>query len=290
MQLNSKLSLGLMAALALATPAVAADEAPKFAYSFNIGATNDYVFRGIAQNKENPSVQGGIDLTYGIAYFGLWGSNIDFGTNAQNGFGPGRSKIVNTEIDVYGGIKPVLGPATFDLGVLLYAYPNGNDNGPSQGQAGDQTYVEIKGGVSGAFIPKLDKLTLGGVVFYSPEYIGKQGSVWTVEGNAAYELPALGPVTPTVSGTIGASYGDSLSNTVGATSYGKFNIANGADSYNYWNIGVTFAVEKFTFDFRYWDTDISHANNFCKGGTFNGAVNNINQCDGQFAFLGKFTY
>jgi hypothetical protein len=31
----------------------------------------------------------------------------------------------------------------------------------------------------------------------------------------------------------------------------------GIDSYTYWNAGVALSVEKFTFDFRYWDTDFS---------------------------------
>ena len=30
---------------------------------------------------------------------------------------------------------------------------------------------------------------------------------------------------------------------------------NGFDSYTYWNAGLALAVEKLTFDFRYWDTD-----------------------------------
>ena len=28
------------------------------------------------------------------------------------------------------------------------------------------------------------------------------------------------------------------------------------DEYTYWNVGLALSVEKFTFDFRYWDTDI----------------------------------
>ena len=275
---NAKVSLGLLAAVALATPAVAADEAPKFAYSFNIGATNDYVFRGVAQRKEDPSVQGGIDLTYGIGYFGLWASNIDFGKNNDG------SKQVSTELDIYGGIKPVVGPATFDLGVIYYAYPGANDNGSVTNtlQVPTQDYVEFKGGVSGAFIPTLDKLTLGGTVFYSPEYQGKQGSVWTVEGNASYEFPAVGPFTPTLGGTIGAQYGDAGTTTIGNPLVGKFTLGNGSDDLTYYNIGVTLAVEKFSFDFRYWNSDISNKNKFCTGAVL--------QCDEQFAFIGKFTY
>ena len=269
-------ALALAAGCSAVSAVATADEPPKFTYSFNIGVTNDYVFRGVAQNREKPSAQGGIDLTYGIAYFGLWASNIDFGPNPN-----GRSKQVSTELDIYGGIKPVVGPATFDLGVIYYAYPGANDRGLVAGQVESQDYVELKGGVSGAFITALPKLTLGGVVFYSPEYQGKQGNVVTVEGNAAYELPAIGPITPTVGGTIGAQYGDS-SGQIGNLPIGKFNLGNGSDSLTYWNVGVTLAVEKFSFDFRYWNTDISNQNNFCQG--------RFLQCDGQFAFIGKFTY
>ena len=282
-----KYSLGALAAVAGATAAYAADEPAKFTYSFNIGATNDYVFRGVAQNKEKASIQGGIDLTYGIAYFGLWASNIDFGTNAAVTNTAGMSgrlsqKQVNTELDVYGGIKPVVGPATFDLGVIYYAYPNANDGGISRLQVEKQDYVEFKAGVSGAFIPALPKLTLGGTVFYSPEYQAKQGDVWTVEGTAAYELPAVGPVTPTISALIGGQFGDVGKTTIGAPLVGKFTLGNGSDDLAYWNAGVTLAVEKFSFDFRYWSTDISNTNNFCNG--------RFLQCDDRFVFLGKFTY
>ena len=293
---SNKISLGLLAALGLtsgfATAALASDMTPapaaeerKFTYSFNIGATNDYVFRGVAQNKEDPSIQGGIDLTYGIAYFGLWASTIDFGRNSD--VAPIGSKQVSTELDIYGGIKPVVGPATFDLGVIYYAYPGANDGGFAKLQVEKQDYVEFKAGVSGAFVPTLDKLTLGVTVFYSPEYQGKQGNVVTLEGTASYELPAVGKVTPTVSGTVGEQFGDS-NNIIGSTQLpGKFALGNGSDSLTYWNVGVTLAVEKFSFDFRYWNTDISNlgstnGHNFCTGAVL--------QCDGQFAFIGKFTY
>ena len=61
----------------VAAPA-AADEGRKFTYSFNIGATSDYVFRGISQTDNDPTIQGGIDLGYGILYAGWWASGLDF--------------------------------------------------------------------------------------------------------------------------------------------------------------------------------------------------------------------
>jgi uncharacterized protein (TIGR02001 family) len=276
-----KLSTAALIAASASTVAIAADEPAKFTYSFNIGATTDYVFRGVSQNKDKPAIQGGIDLGYGIAYFGLWASNIDFGNNF-NAAGAVASQQVNAELDIYGGIKPVVGPATFDLGVIYYAYPGANDGGAARLQVEKQEYVEFKAGVSGAFIPAIPKLTMGATVFYSPEYQGKQGEVWTVEGTAAYEFPAIGPVTPTVSALIGGQFGDAGTTTIGSPLLGKFTLANGDDSLTYWNVGVTLAVEKFSFDFRYWNTDISDANKWCTGAYLT--------CDERFVFLGKFTY
>ena len=291
-----KNSLSAIAAVAGASSLFAgsalADDPPKFTYSFNVGIASNYVFRGYSQNKEDPALQGGIDLGYGIAYFGLWASHINFG-NEGDAVGGGSLNLrqVKTELDVYGGIKPVLGPATFDLGVILYSYPGENADGAVRLQVEEQNYVEFKAGVSGAFIPSLDKLTLGATAWYSPEYQTKQGSVWTFEETAAYELPAVGPVTPTISATLGEQVGDSTG-IVGTTKVGKFNLGNGSDDLTYWNVGVTLAVEKLSFDFRYWGTDVSSkggstGNNFCSGVAVTGSYN---QCGDQFAFIGKFTY
>src|SRR4029078_12855020 len=85
----------------VAAPAPA-DEGRKFTYSFNLGATSDYVFRGISQNDNDPTIQGGIDLAYGILYAGAWGSGINF----QAAFND-----ADLEVDWYGGIKPTWGPA-----------------------------------------------------------------------------------------------------------------------------------------------------------------------------------
>lgn len=266
------LSSGLFAALALAaTSSVAlANEPPKFGWSFNIGATTDYVFRGVSQRSEDVAVQGGVDLTYGMFYAGAWASNIDFGNTTV---GTPRN-VATIEIDVYGGIKPTLGPVTFDLGVIGYIYPGARDNFGLDGFK-EQDYVEIKGGAS-IVPPMIPALTLGGVVYYTPEYQGGQNEVWTTEATAAYTLPAIGKVTPTISGLIGAQYGDASDG---------FILANGKDELFYWNAGVTLAIEKFSFDFRYWDTDIQNNGtftNFCTG--------IVLQCDERFVFTGKFTY
>src|SRR5262245_34851345 len=53
--------------------------APDWAISYNFGVTSDYVFRGFSQSAEDPTVQGGVDVTYKLFYVGVWASGVDFG-------------------------------------------------------------------------------------------------------------------------------------------------------------------------------------------------------------------
>lgn len=248
------------------------DEGRKFSWSWNIGGTTDYIFRGFSQSARDPAWQGGVDMSYGILYAGLWTSRIDFGNDALS------SNIATAEVDLYAGIKPTWGPATFDLGVIYYAYPGANDNGVFL-RPRELDYVELKGGVSGAFIPGLDKLTLGYTAFYTWEGTNKTGAILTNEFTAGYELPKMWVFTPTVNGTLGYVVGfDTAFKTVG--------VANGKGDYLYWNAGLALAVDKLTLDFRYWDTNVPEvgavSNTFCHNPTF--------QCSGSFVFSAKVTF
>ena len=173
------LKLALLAAvgsLALAGTAHAQDDAFKLA--FNVGANTDYVFRGVSQTDEDPSVFGGIDATIGsIGYAGVWVSNVDFG-NGTDG-----------EFDIYAGIKPVVGAVTFDLAAIYYGYID-------QPSGSNEDYWEFKGAASVAAGPA----TLGAAVYYSPSFFGKTGDAVYYEANAA--LP-LGETKFTISGALG---------------------------------------------------------------------------------------
>jgi uncharacterized protein (TIGR02001 family) len=267
------LAAGLLATTALTSAALAggslkdsaAPEGRQFGWSFNIGGTTDYVFRGFSQNAEDPALQGGVDMTYGIFYAGVWSSMVNFGTNT---FG---EDVVHAEVDIYAGIKPVWGPLTFDFGVIYYAYPGANEENVTPWN--EQNYVELKAGVSGS---PFKNMTLGTTVFYSPEYNNESGTTWTIEGVAAYELPKIGPIVPTLSGTLGTTIFENLANAQ------TFNTSLGDDSYLYWNVGMSFGVDKLTFDFRYWDTDVS-------GGTTSCGTVTATQCDERFVFSAKVT-
>jgi uncharacterized protein (TIGR02001 family) len=181
-----------------------------------VGVTSDYVFRGISQSGEDPAVQGGVDLTCGRFYLGTWASSIDFGDNI--------------EIDIYGGFKASTGPVSWDVGFIYYAYPGA----PS---FLDLDYVELKIGASAEIVKGG---TVGATLFYSPEYTGNSGEVFTWELSYSQALPKVGMVSPTFSATYGYSDFQDLSFL----------------SYAYWNVGVSLAFhERWSLDLRYWDTD-----------------------------------
>jgi len=191
-------------------------EARACVVSANVGFTTDYVFRGISQTGEEATVQGGIDLTCGKFYLGVWGSGINFG----NG----------TEIDIYGGFKTTTGAIAWDLGFIYYAYPGA----PS---FLDLDYVELKIGASAEIVKGG---TVGATLFYSPEYTFATGEVLTWELSYSQVLPKVGMFTPTFS----ALYGYSDFQDLGFLSYG------------YWNAGVSLGfMEKWSLDLRYWGSD-----------------------------------
>lgn len=168
------LAIGL---IGLAAPASAAD--PEF--SANVGVVTDYVFRGFSQTNENPALQGGVDMTYGSFYAGVWGSNVDFGDDT------------GAEVDVYGGYRTEAAGYALDLGVIGYLYPKEPDGA-------DYNYVEFKAAASRAVGPA----TLGAAVYYSPDFFGIDDAATYVELNGAFS-----PIEKvTISGAVGQQFLD----------------------------------------------------------------------------------
>ena len=60
--------------------------------------------------------------------------------------------------------------------------------------------------------------------------------------------------TPTISGTLGSQWGFD-------DDYVTYGMAWGEEEYLWWNAGLSLTVEKFTMDFRYWDTNLGGAEN-----------------------------
>ncbi len=76
---------------------------------------NDYLFRGISQTLEDPSVQGGLDWSHDTGiFFSVFASNVDFGGGAEDG---------SVEIDYIGGYGQSFGPFTVSASATFFHYP-----------------------------------------------------------------------------------------------------------------------------------------------------------------------
>lgn len=104
--------LATAAVLSLASFAASAQQAES-PYSWNVTAVSDYVFRGVSQTDEDPTLQAGFTYTSPVGlYAGVWGSGVDFG--------PGDP---STELDYLIGYGvDVTDSVNFDVLLNRYTY------------------------------------------------------------------------------------------------------------------------------------------------------------------------
>ena len=101
--------------------------------SGNIAVTTDYVWRGMSQNAEDPSVSGGFDLEHSSGfYIGLWAANVlasntDLGADNAEGGAGANADVTSTgsmELDGYLGFAGSFNDdAGYDIGYIAYTYP-----------------------------------------------------------------------------------------------------------------------------------------------------------------------
>lgn len=202
-----------IALLAMSSAAGAEGFGDMFDIAFGAAVTNDYVYRGISQTDGNPAIQGYLELDYGMFYAGVWASNVDFYTP-------------DTEIDTSIGIRPELDNAAFDLGYVHYFYAV--DTSPDYGEfyALAEYYAT-------------DSLTLGGNVYFAPDYSQGDDTATYVEGTIDYALP----------GNFGIS---------GGVGYQAFGSKLDLPDYTTWNAGAYWSWDdSVTIDLRYTDSDLS---------------------------------
>jgi uncharacterized protein (TIGR02001 family) len=188
--------------------------------SANVSLTTDYVFRGVSLSDNDPAIQGGFDWSNDSFYAGVWGSSIPDGT----------------EIDVYAGFTPTLGPVTLDIGVIGYFYPGAQDDDA------EFDYFEL---LLGAERSVTEQFTIGGAVYFTDENYGETGEAVYYEINATYAMSdAL---------ALSGAYGNQSIEDADGEDGGA--VTEESD-YNTWNLGATYAFHGFSLDFRYHDTDI----------------------------------
>ncbi len=148
MKFKSKLLLAVLATSSAAFAQTA--PAGESTIAYNVGVVSEYRYRGLAQTKGDPALQGGVDYTNPNGfYLGAWASTIkwikDSGTTTA-----GQSTKGSVELDIYGGYKFEAAGLGFDVGYLRYQYLNNTlKNNPAFTNANtDEVYAAATYGVA----------------------------------------------------------------------------------------------------------------------------------------------
>ncbi len=283
-----KLVLSIVAAAALATPALAADVKMKRAaapppeppspwdIAFGGGLVSDYNFRGITQSNHKPSVNAYFEPRFNATkdlqyYVGIAGESISF---------PNRAAA---EVDIYGGFRPTFGPLALDFGVWYYWYPGGQcfngsvapvfgfdclANGylPINGNVIKKDLSFIEGYAKGTYTVN-DQLAFGATAWYSPSVLNSGAHGTYVTGNVKVTAPAnalpygfgayvSGEVGHWFLGTSDAFYcTQAIAGFAGCTA--PFPNGIPYKSYTTWNLGIGITKSVFTLDLRYYDTNLN---------------------------------
>ena len=281
-----KVVLSVVAAIALATPALAADlkmltKAPPpppspWDFAFGDAIMTDYMWRGITQSNHRGSVAAYFEPRYNFSdslqgYVGLSGESIDFPNHAA------------AEIDFYGGIRPTFGKLALDFGAWLYYYPGGQcfSAGTFTGlgggaacdgfSAGDQwqgnalpngnaakawaSFYEIYGK---ATYTVTDSWSIGAQVYYSPSVSNSGANGTYAAGTIKYTAPSGMPL-PNGVGFYASADGGYWWLGKSDAFYGTAAFPNGITYTSFANIdvGIGFTWKVFTLDFRYYDSNLN---------------------------------
>ncbi len=220
---------GILGAALLWASALPANAESDLTLGGNAVFTTQYVYRGITNSAEKPAVQPEFDLSYKeIFYAGIWGSNVDFGSD------PNGRDLATIEIDYWAGITPTFGKWNFDIAAYYDTYPGAFD------PEGEFDYVEIWTGVNRSFFNDKLKLTLYN--YWSPEYFGETGNNDVVEFSYAWTFNKVWYFTPKLGGNVGRQWGDQ---------------SEGGYDYSYWSVALTLGFNEklpLELEIRYWDS------------------------------------
>jgi uncharacterized protein (TIGR02001 family) len=196
-------------------------------FSGSITLGTEYVFRGISQTNDNPTIQGSFGWAHSIGvYAGVWGSNLDDAISDGN-----------IEIDLFAGYarefkKLGIGDLTFDVGAIYYWYPGDEGSRPTA------NFFEGFVSLSYAFSDVLLEPTIGALYNFSPDFFGLDGTGHYVSGRFGLSLP--------LQFGLGFEYGYQAVGG-GETSPGGF-------SYSHWKIAATKEIVGFELELNYQDT------------------------------------
>lgn len=188
--------------------------------SGNMAYTNNYIFRGISQTKEEPAVQGGLTFTFDSKiYLALWASNVDFLSLT------GEQATLETDESI--GYSNTIKDVTFDLHLVRYTYP----------RASSTTYNELMGSISYKFLTFL--------MGYSANVFNSHGPGTYSNLSANFDIPAK------------YAYFENVNLSGGIGNYNLDRYAG--NSYMDYNVQIAKTIaDKYTLSVQWVDT--SHKN------------------------------
>lgn len=180
-----------------------------------LSVVTDYVFRGVSQSDEEPTLQAGLDYTHARGFFaGVFAARTKF---PDTPFGTNQGGV---EIDGYLGYRRNAGRDwSWDVAAVRYEFPDSTNF--------DYSYNELA-----ANLHFRDGLRIGTTFSNDADAFGGNG--WTAEVELRRPL------------------GDRflLSGSLG---HYALELAGWVD-YQYWDLGVSAEAGAFTFDVRYFDS------------------------------------
>lgn len=236
----------LATALSLTLPAIAqaADPAPDYTLTGNLGVFSSYRFRGIDQTFGKPALQGGIDFAHSSGFYvGNWNSNVSEGAGFPSG---------NLEMDFYGGYKASFGDFGIDVGAIYYYYP-GSDASFSNGTqlTNAKTTKTNTGTVSNK------EIYIGGSwKFLSLKYYHSIDDYFSIPGTKNSHYLDL-----SASYDLGDGWG--INGHVGNMKLKDYSNGVSDGDYTDWKIGVTKDLSGWVIGLSYIDTN---ANGSCSKG------------------------
>lgn len=186
----SALRTALFAAAAFALPALPASaqtniESLGLTVTVTPTVASDYLFRGISQTRNNWAGQATVDVQHDSGfYIGTFVSNATFLAAPFN-----DSRM---EVDAMAGYRFELAGVSLDLGYIGYFYPG--QSKPDGTQLNEYHEVALKASYT------LDPVKLLAAFNYSPNFFGRSGEGFYLEGGADVTLPFFGL---TASGRLG---------------------------------------------------------------------------------------
>jgi len=191
---------------------------PEHVVAYNLGATSDYVFRGISQSRNRPAFSGGVDYSHTPSglYVGTWVSTISWVNDLDTGSSSSARGSTPYEQDFYAGIKGDIGAGfSYDVGAVYYYYTRNKLSNP------DANTTEVYG-----------KVAYGPVYFKVNYAIGD--AIATSNKAGSYYLDAAGdfPVMDGLTLNLHAGYFSFKDGTGAAATASDYN-------YSDWKVGVT---------------------------------------------------